>query len=140
MIAAALTFSCQKAELEDNVVVDNNNNEVVDFVPGPGKILAVTPTGPETKIALGEKDAEGKYPVVWTSKDAIKLYSEENLNGETYTFGEGNGSQAVFTGNEVKGDTRYAVFPDTRALGMTEDGKLSISFGALRKQEYHRNC
>ena len=36
-------------------VVDNNNNEVVDFVPGPGKILAVTPTGAETKIALGDE-------------------------------------------------------------------------------------
>ena len=137
MIAAALTFSCQKAELAGNDVADNTDNEIVDFVPGPGKILAVTPTSPETKIALGEKDAEGKYPVVWTSKDAIKLYSEENLNGETYTFGEGNGSQAVFTGNEVKGEIRYAVFPGTRALAMTEDGNLSISFGALRKQEYH---
>ena len=46
MIATALTFSCQKAELENNDVVDNGtNNEIVDFVPGPGKILAVSPTG-----------------------------------------------------------------------------------------------
>ena len=137
MIAAALTFSCQKAELEDNGVVDNNNNEVVDFVPGPGKILAVTPTGAETKIALGDKGEDNKFPVVWTKSDAIKLYSEELLDGEKYTFGKGNGAQAVFTGNEVNGETRYAVFPETRALGMTEDGKLLVSFGALRKQEYH---
>ena len=136
MIAAAFTFSCQKAELEDNGVVDNGKNELVDFVPGPGKILAVTPTGAETKIALGDK-IDGKFPVVWTKSDAIKLYSEELLDGEKYTFGEGNGSKAVFTGNEVNGETRYAVFPETRALGMSEDGKLSVSFGALRKQEYH---
>ena len=118
MIAAALTFSCQKAELADNGAADNNN-EVVDFVPGPGKILAVTPAAPETKIVLGEKDSEGKFPVLWTKNDAIKLYSEELLDGEKYTFGEGNGAQAVFTGNVVNGETRYAIFPETRALGMT---------------------
>ena len=136
MIAAALTFSCQKAELADNGAADNNN-EVVDFVPGPGRILAVTPAAPETKIVLGEKDSEGKFPVLWTKNDAIKLYSEEVRDGEKYVWGQGSGSQAVFTGNEVNGETRYAIFPETRALGMTEDGKLSVSFGALRKQEYH---
>ena len=57
MIAAALTFSCQKAELENNGA-DNNgtNNEAVDFVPGPGRILAVSPTGPDSKIAFGSCD------------------------------------------------------------------------------------
>ena len=64
MIAAALTFSCQKAELENDFVADNGNNEVVDFVPGPGKILAVSPTGADTKIAFGDA-VDGKYPVVW---------------------------------------------------------------------------
>ena len=85
MIAAALTFSCQKAELENNEVADKGNNEVVDFVQGPGKILAVTPTGAETKVAFGEA-VDGKYPVVWTNGDAIKLYSENCLEGEKYTF------------------------------------------------------
>ena len=138
MIATALTFSCQKAEIANNGATNNDtNNEVIDFVPGPGRILAVSPTGPDTKIVLGDKGEDGKFPVVWTKSDAIKLYSEELLDGEKYTFGEGNGAQAVFTGNEVNGETRYAVFPETRALGMSEDGKLSVSFGALRKQEYH---
>ena len=86
MIAAALSFSCQKAELENNDVVDNGtNNEVVDFVPGPGKILAVSPTGTETKIAFGDA-VDGKYPVVWTNNDAIKVYSETNTEGVVYTY------------------------------------------------------
>ena len=85
MIAAALTFSCQKAEFDNNGVADNgNNNEVVDFVPGPGKILAVTPTGADTKVAFGDA-VDGKYPVVWTNTDAIKVYSENNAEGVAYT-------------------------------------------------------
>ena len=138
MIAAALTFSCQKAELEDNGVVDNNNNEVVDFVPGPGKILAVTPTGAETKVALGDA-VDGKYPVIWTDTDVIKVYSEKNAAGVAYTYtGEADegASSAVFTGEPVEGETRYAVFPETRAYGF-EDGKLKISFDILKKQEFH---
>lgn len=140
MIAAALTFSCQKAELENNDVVDNGtNNEVVDFVPGPGKILAVSPTGTETKIAFGEA-VDGKYPVVWTNNDAIKVYSESNTEGVVYTYTteatEGV-SSAVFTGDPVEGETRYAVFPATRA-GEMEDGKIKVDFGALYdKQNFH---
>ena len=138
MIATALTFSCQKAELEGNGVVDNNNNEVVDFVPGPGKILAVTPTGADTKVALGDA-VDGKYPVIWTDTDVIKVYSENNAAGVAYTYtgeaAEGT-SSAVFTGEPVEGETRYAVFPETRAYGF-EDGKLKISFDILKKQEFH---
>ena len=140
MIAAALTFSCQKAELENNDVVDNGtNNEVVDFVPGPGKILAVSPTGTETKIAFG-KEVDGKYPVVWTNNDAIKVYSESNTKGVVYKYTteatEGV-SSAVFTGDPVEGETRYAVFPATRA-GEMEDGKIKVDFGALYdKQNFH---
>jgi len=139
MIAAALSFSCQKAELENNGAADGGtNNEIVDFVPGPGKILAVSPTGTETKIAFGE-EVDGKYPVVWTNNDAIKVYSENNTEGVVYTYTteatEGV-SSAVFTGDPVEGETRYAVFPATRAYGF-EDGKLKISFDALKKQDYH---
>ena len=110
MIATALTFSCQKAELEDNGVVDNNKNEVVDFVPGPGRILAVTPTGAETKVAFGDA-VDGKYPVVWTQGDSLRVYSENHLDGEMYKLVEGaSGSSAVFIGTPVNGDVRYAVF------------------------------
>ena len=137
MIAAALSFSCQKAELENNEVADKGNNEVVDFVSGPGRILAVSPTGADSKVAYGDANDDGSLPVVWTSSDVIKVYSENCLEGEKYEFIEGVGSQAVFTGNDVVGETRYAVYPETRAYGMTEEGKLSVSFGALRKQEYH---
>ena len=67
MIATALTFSCQKAEIANNGATNNDtNNEVIDFVPGPGRILAVSPTGPDTKIVLGDKGEDGKFPVVWT--------------------------------------------------------------------------
>ena len=97
MIATALTFSCQKAELEDNGVVDNGNDEVVDFVPGPGKILAMTPTATDTKIAFGEA-IDGKLPVVWSNSetDKVTLYSENDIEGKVYVH-NGSGSAAVFT-------------------------------------------
>ena len=52
MIAAALSFSCQK---EIDMPGENSGEikEVVDFVPGPGRILAVTPKS-DTKVAFGE--------------------------------------------------------------------------------------
>lgn len=134
MIAAAVSFSCQKEidAPEENL---GTNDEVVDFVPGPGRILAISPTGADTKIGFGEA-VDGKYPVLWTSGDAIKLYSEDCLVGEKYSFDGENTSSAVFTGNPVEGETRYAVFPETRAYGF-EDKKLKISFDALKKQDFH---
>lgn len=138
MIAAALTFSCQKAELANNDVVDNGKNEVVDFVPGPGKILAVTPTGgADTKVAFGTANEDGSIPVVWVDKDAIKVYSENNLTGAEYTFEGTDASSAVFTGAPVEGETRYAVYPATRAKEM-KDGKVGVSFADLQqKQLFH---
>ena len=138
MIAAALTFSCQKAELEDNGVVDNGNNEVVDFVPGPGRILAVTPSGEaETKVAFGTANDDGSIPVVWVNGDAIKVYSENNTTGAEYTFEGTDASSAVFTGAPVEGETRYAVYPATRAKDM-KDGKVGVSFADLQqKQLFH---
>lgn len=138
MIAAALTFSCQKAELEDDSVVENGNDEVVDFVPGPGRILAVTPTGgADTKVAFGTANEDGSIPVVWVDKDAIKVYSENNLTGAEYTFEGTDASSAVFTGAPVEGETRYAVYPATRAKEM-KDGKVGVSFADLQqKQLFH---
>ena len=138
MIAAALAFSCQKAELEDNGVVDNNNNEVVDFVPGPGRILAVTPSGEaETKVAFGTANEDGSIPVVWVNGDAIKVYSENNTTGAEYAFEGTDASSAVFTGEPVEGETRYAVYPATRAKDM-KDGKVGVSFADLQqKQLFH---
>ena len=137
MIAAALTFSCQKAEFEDSGVADNGNNEVVDFVSGPGKILAVTPTGAETKVAFGTANADGHIPVVWVNGDAIKVYSENNTAGAEYTFEGTDASSAVFTGEPVEGETRYAVYPATRAKDM-KDGKVGVSFADLQqKQLFH---
>lgn len=138
MIAAALTFSCQKAELENNEVADKGNNEVVDFVPGPGKILAVTPTGAaDTKVAFGTANEDGSIPVVWVNGDAIKVYSENNTTGAEYTFEGTDASSAVFTGEPVEGETRYAVYPVTRAKEM-KDGKIGVSFADLQqKQLFH---
>lgn len=138
MIAAAMVFSCQKAELEDNGVVDNGNNEVVDFVPGPGRILAVTPSGEaETKVAFGTANEDGSIPVVWVNGDAIKVYSENNTTGAEYTFEGTDASSAVFTGEPVEGETRYAVYPATRAKEM-KDGKVGVSFADLQqKQLFH---
>ena len=152
MIAAAVSFSCHKEidAPEENL---GTNDEVVDFVPGPGRILAISPTGADTKIGYGdavdvgtgENDADGNpitvkhYPVVWTNGDVVKLLSENNTAGVDYTYTtestEGVAS-AVFTGDPVDGESRYAVYPSTRARGLS-DGKLKVSFGALRKQEFH---
>ena len=134
MIAAALSFSCQKAELENNEVADKGNNEVVDFVPGPGKILAVTPTGAETKVAFGTANDDGRIPVVWVNGDAIKVYSENNTTGAEYTFEGTDASSAVFTGEPVEGETRYAVYPATRAKEM-KDGKIGVSFADLQNRQ-----
>ena len=84
MIAAAVSFSCQKEidAPEENL---GTNDEVVDFVPGPGRILAISPTGADTKIGYGDA-VDGKYPVVWTKGDAVKVFSENNAEGETYTY------------------------------------------------------
>ena len=138
MIATALTFSCQKAELENNGATDKGtNNEVVDFVPGPGRILAVSPTGPDTKVAFGTANADGTIPVVWVNEDAIKLYSENNAEGAEYKFEGTDASSAVFKGEPVEGETRYAVYPASRAKKMT-DGKIGVSFADLQqKQLFH---
>ena len=138
IIAAALSFSCQK---EIDAPGDNaGNSAVVDFVPGPGRILAVSPTGTDSKVTLGDANEDGSFPVLWTNKDAIQVYSENNPAGEIYTYtteSQTGASLAVFTGAPVEGTTRYAVFPSTRAKGLGDDGKLKVSFGALRKQEFH---
>jgi hypothetical protein len=135
MIAAALSFSCQKEmEPAQNGAADNT---VVDFVPGPGRILAVSPTGPDTKITFGSADVDGNMPVLWTNGDGIKVYSEENTEGTDYTFEGESAASAIFTGSPVEGQTRYAVFPYTRAK-MMKDGNLNVSFGALYdKQSFH---
>ena len=138
MIAAAVSFSCQ-SEIEPNGGVNNeSSNDVVEnFVPGPGKILAMTPTATDTKIAFGEA-VDGKLPVVWSNPetDKITLYSENDIEGKVYVH-NGSGSAAVFTGEPVEGEKRYAVFPATRAKGMTSEGMLNIDFGALAKQDFH---
>ena len=135
MIAAALSFSCQK-EIEpaqNGAAVD----AVVDFVPGPGRILAVSPTGPDTKVAFGTANEDGTIPVVWVNEDAIKLYSENNAEGAEYIFEGTNASSAVFKGEPVEGETRYAVYPASRAKKMT-DGKIGVSFADLQnKQLFH---
>ena len=135
MIAAALSFSCQK-EIEpaqNGAAVD----AVVDFVPGPGRILAVSPTGPDTKVAFGTANEDGSIPVVWVNGDAIKLYSENNAEGAEYIFEGTNASSAVFKGEPVEGETRYAVYPASRAKKMT-DGKIGVSFADLQnKQLFH---
>ncbi len=132
MIAAALSFSCQKeSEPAQNGAAENT---VVDFVPGPGRILAVSPTGADTKVAFGTANEDGSIPVVWVDQDAIKVYSENNLTGAEYTFEGTNTSSAVFTGAPVEGETRYAVYPATRAKEM-KDGKVGVSFADLQQRQ-----
>ena len=145
MIAAAVSFSCQ-SEIEANGGVNNddNNDLIENFVPGPGKILAVTPpvdtpqpAAAATKVGYGAANEDGTIPVVWTKNDTIVLYSENCPDGKKYEYELGEKtSAAVFKGEPVEGDTRYAVYPSTRARGLSKDGKLKVSFGALRKQKF----
>lgn len=132
MIAAALSFSCQK---EIDMPGENSGeiNEVVDFVPGPGRILAVTPKS-DTKVAFGDANEDGSIPVVWVDKDAIKVYSENNTTGAQYTFEGESASSAVFNGDPVEGATRYAVYPAGRAKEMKE-GKVGVSFASLQSSQ-----
>ena len=120
IIALSLFLSCNKTqELESSL--------------SQGQILAVMPS--ETKIGYGTP-VDGVYPVVWTSGDKIKLYSESVTSGEDYAFTRSEGTGvAVFTGTPVSGNSRYAIYPSSRAVGM-EDGVLKVSFGSLRKQKF----
>ena len=120
IIALSLFLSCNKTqELESSL--------------SQGQILAVMPS--DTKIGYGTP-VDGVYPVVWTSGDKIKLYSESVTSGEDYAFTRSEGTGvAVFTGTPVSGNSRYAIYPSTRAVGM-EDGVLKVSFGSLRKQKF----
>ena len=120
IIAPSLFLSCNKTqELESSL--------------SQGQILAVMQS--ETKIGYGTP-VDGVYPVVWTSGDKIKLYSESVMSGKDYAFTRSEGTGvAVFTGTPVSGNSRYAIYPSSRAVGM-EDGVLKVSFGALRKQKF----
>ena len=120
IIALSLFLSCNKIqELESSL--------------SQGQILAVMPS--DTKIGYGTP-VDGVYPVVWTSGDKIKLYSESVTSGEDYAFTRSEGTGvAVFTGTPVSGNSRYAIYPSSRAVGM-EDGVLKVSFGSLRKQKF----
>ena len=120
IIALSLFLSCNKTqELESSL--------------SQGQILAVMPS--DTKIGYGTP-VDGVYPVVWTSGDKIKLYSESVTSGKDYAFTRSEGTGvAVFTGTPVSGNSRYAIYPSSRAVGM-EDGVLKVSFGSLRKQKF----
>ena len=120
IIALSLFLSCNKIqELESSL--------------SQGQILAVMPS--DTKIGYGTP-VDGVYPVVWTSGDKIKLYSESVTSGKDYAFTRSEGTGvAVFTGTPVSGNSRYAIYPYSRAVGM-EGGVLKVSFGSLRKQKF----
>ena len=120
IIALSLFLSCNKTqELESSL--------------SQGQILAVMPS--DTKIGYGTP-VDGVYPVVWTSGDKIKLYSESVTSGNDYAFTRSEGTGvAVFTGTPVSGNSRYAIYPSSRAVGM-EGGVLKVSFGSLRKQKF----
>ena len=120
IIALSLFLSCNKTqELESSL--------------SQGQILAVMPS--DTKIGYGTP-VDGVYPVVWTSGDKIKLYSESVTSGIDYAFTRSEGTGvAVFTGTPVSGNSRYAIYPSSRAFGM-EAGVLKVSFGSLRKQKF----
>lgn len=132
VIVAAVSISCQ-------VEVEPEGNE--DFAPGPGRILAVSPFVDAESETIGTRigygDAvDGKYPVVWTKGDIIKLYGASERDGKDYGYEASEKiGMGVFTGPSVVGDSRCAVYPSTRAMGFSDDLKLCISFGSLRKQK-----
>lgn len=130
LIIAAVFSSCQEEEYD--VTEDQTEAPDVEFVPGEGQILAVMPG---TKVGYGDP-VDGVYPVVWTSGDQIKLYSESVTSGKVYTFSHSESAGvAVFTGTPVDGDSRVAVYTSERAKGLDGD-ILKITFAKLRLQKF----
>ena len=98
---------------------------------------------PVTKTAIGAKNDDGSYPVVWLDKDQVKVYSETFKSGVVYTTDvEESATSAVFSAPSedecVTDATRYAVYPAALAGSMTAEG-ITVDLTRLREQEYHSN-
>jgi len=77
--------------------------------------------------------------VVWNSGDKIMLFSESSPSGEEYETSDDGTTTGAFnpTGNSVKGDVRYAIYPSTVVSGATMSEKsVEIDFSALMDQTY----
>ena len=142
ILAASLMMAgCQKEDIQ--AVEPEQNDGSQELVAGDGQIIASIPAA-ETKTTYGTADADGNYPVVWATGDAVKVYNPntESHAGVIYNLSSDPGaSEAVFTvaeGSEpVTAETRYAVYPASAANVMSAAGELRISLAGLRTQEFH---
>ena len=111
MFAAALAamVSCQKAE-----------NESVS--PNLTKITVVAENSlgdPETKVTVGEQDANGKCPVLWQEGDRVCLIDrtanlDRNILAETRIPAEYNNCKSANLTFEVD----FTKYPNTKTLGL----------------------
>ena len=136
----AMFCACTKAELGDNAPV--NEGGKVELVAGEGQIVCATP--PMTKTAVGAKDADGSYPVIWLDQDQVKVYGASSTEGVVYTASITESStEAIFnatSNDESENDVvRYAVYPASMAGTMAPDGCITVDLARLRNQEYHSN-
>ena len=85
-----------------------------------GVLLACNPLSVDDKPAKGSFTAQGDgfssktslsgTSIIWSDEDAIKVFN--GSTSEQYVIESGQGSStAVFTGNEIEGETYYAVYP-----------------------------
>ena len=105
----------------------NDLTEDQGFAPnvGGGIMLSVELPNPEVRTALGEKDATGKYPVVWSANDVVSI----NGVAASVTIDDSSASVAHFTAEEA--EAYNIVYPYTDAVAEGE-GKLAVEFAAVQ--------
>lgn len=128
LIAACCAASCAK---EEKIVSSEET-----FVDYQDLTCAISSS---SRTTLGTED-NGVYPVVWKDADAIKLFSDTESSGRTYTTAlSENSAIAVFAPDEAGvpvSQKRYALYPANRGIALS-DGKLNVDFSGLRNQVVH---
>ena len=115
ILLAMLTAACGKDDLiPDCPPPTDDVNGLIE--------MTFTAAAPETRTTLGEKDADGEYPVLWTAGDEIAVIPR-TTNGKDYAQSEiakmkfttsieegETAASATFTGSTYASDGGYAVF------------------------------
>lgn len=99
-------------------------------------------SGVTTRTSLGEKDANGFYPVYWSANDKIKVMAIDGKPGEgrefTLTSGAGT-AEGVFNGTLSQSDEEnvyVAVYPYSTTVSMVNDEWSQISLTIPQEQRY----
>ena len=98
-------------------------------VPSEGsvKTLTVALDG-QTRVELGEKTAEGKYPVYWQEGDVLRV----NEGATTAIAIHEDKSVADFTFSVADADAYSVVYPYVEGLTATTEGCLPVKFAEVQ--------